>query len=647
MSAIWALLHHDGQPADPAELAAMSAALAQLGPERSGAWQAGPVGLGHRLMSFTPEDLREQQPIRSGDGRLRLVFDGRLDNRPELAQALGLTAEQAREWPDSAFVLRALEEWGEDCPQRLVGGLAFIAWDAPRQRLFAASTPGNSCVLFYHQTPRRLALASMPRGLLALPGVPRKLNETRLAEYLLYSRAYARSSTFFEDIQRLPSGYSLSAEGGAVQVRRYWAPDLAREIRYPRDEDYVAAFNELFERVVADQLRSLTPVGVMLSSGLDSMAVAVTAADQLQARGEKLVSFTSVPDARSTQPVPPGRYGDERAYVLAMAREHANLEAVVVDTDGQWVLDGLEARFEHQEAPPGPAANTVWLDAILRRASERGLRVLLSGLAGNLVVSWTGQGLIAHYLRRGRAGAAWREARALARTGQSRSPWRALLGQGLLPLLPDRVWAAVERLRGRDGEQAGSSIRPSFAAAHGLAPEPAGLNPAERLSADGRRARYGYATGRTAQSMPGWRSQFGVDVRDPTGDQRLVEFCLALPHDQFQRNGQSRWLIRRAMAGRLPPEVLWNPERGLQSSDWLYRLQGRREAAAAALRAVEQDELALRALAVERLRKLVEAWPDPAASGPETKEEYRLLQDGLVAGRFILWARSGGGSGGA
>ena len=98
---------------------------------------------------------------------------------------------------------------GEDCPSHLIGGLAFIVWDRVRARLFAASTPGNCCALFYTHTPHSLAVASLPRGLLALPAVLRRLNERKLAAYLLHDRTGPRSDTFFEGLHRLPGGHTV------------------------------------------------------------------------------------------------------------------------------------------------------------------------------------------------------------------------------------------------------------------------------------------------------------------------------------------------------------------------------------------------------------------------------------------------------
>src|SRR5262245_17036472 len=99
----------------------MSQALAACGPDAAGLWLDESVGLAHRLMCFTPEDRFEKQPLSSADGRRRLVFDGRIDNRRELAQVLAISPADARELPDSALFLRAFERFGDECVRHVVG----------------------------------------------------------------------------------------------------------------------------------------------------------------------------------------------------------------------------------------------------------------------------------------------------------------------------------------------------------------------------------------------------------------------------------------------------------------------------------------------------------------------------------------------
>src|SRR5437879_6172391 len=115
MSAIYGIVNFDRSPVSEADLDPMTRALSAYGPDGGGVWAGGHVGLGQRLMCFTPEDRLERQPLKSPGGEHVLVADARIDNRPELIRELGISGAEAREMPDSAFILRAYAKWGLDC----------------------------------------------------------------------------------------------------------------------------------------------------------------------------------------------------------------------------------------------------------------------------------------------------------------------------------------------------------------------------------------------------------------------------------------------------------------------------------------------------------------------------------------------------
>lgn len=652
MSAIIGLINLNNQPVDRVYLERMRTALAAHTTDGGGMWLQGCVGLGQGLICFTPEDRLERQPLISRDGQRMLVCTARLDNRPELMRDLDISPIHARELPDSVFILRAYETWGEACVSHLVGAFVFAVWNAHTQSLLIARSPMGERVLFYHRTPQTFAFATMPKGLLALPFVSRELNEERLADFLVRHDRDS-SATFYRTISQLPPGHLLTVGHEEVKVRCYWQLDLNREIRFPRDDDYVEAFNELFERVVGDHLRSTTPVGVFMSGGLDSTSIAATAARLLQAQGKRLAAFTEVPRASFDGPFFVDRYADETPFVEAVAQLHENLDLNLVRTDGLIFLHDLDRLFAYAEVPFPNTSNRVWWEAILQRASSQGIRVMLTGMQGNLTMSWDGSGLLVQLLRQGRLGRALHEAQALASSGEARSALRALVGQGVMPQLPIPLWAAIQRLRGKlkespdDPWHAYSPIHPDLVAAQKLEAQDMDINSPylSRFRADTRRLRYHVATTVDIGSDldTGYQAMFGIETRSPTADVRLLEFCLALPEEQYLRDGQPRWLIRRAMADRLPPKVLENRKRGLQAADWYERLSAARETLQAELAGLERSELARRVLDLPRLRRLFEQWPRDGWDELQTYIDYcRVLESGLMAGRFLCWFERGG-----
>lgn len=652
MSAIFGLMHLNGRPAVAGDLDLMNAALSAQGTDGGGIWAQGHIGLGQCLMCFTPEDRFERQPLVGADGQITLVSASRIDNRRELMSKLEIPASEAQELPDSAFILRSYCKWGEACVRHLIGAFVFALWDMREQFLLLARSPIGSAPLFYHATPHLFAFATKAKGLFALPIIPREINPERLSD-LLTNAISKPGTSFFRCINRLQGGHSLIVRREGFKLQQNWRPDLSCELRLPHDEDYVEAFQELFCRVVADHLRSLTPVGVMMSGGLDSTSVAATAAMLLKRENKRLAAFTEVPRAGFDGAIIEGRYADESPFVHAMADMYDNLDLNLIRTDGRFLLQDIDEYLTASEAPFINATNRVWYEAILQESRRQDVRVLLMGSQGNLTISWQGSGLLPQLLRKGRWGRALHEVRAIARQLSGRSTLRTLIGQGLLPLLPTPLWLSVERARRRNNAgkppwQSDSAINPEFAREQRVAAR-ARVNSQYvqfRLRPDTRLHRSKVIElhqDATCDITSGYQAQYGVDMRDPTADVRIIEFCLSLPEEQYLHDGVSRRLIRRAMAERLPVEVLANRQRGLQAADWFERLSGACSEVSTELTRLEQSELARHVLDLERMRQLVKDMPRTVSDAARVIADYRhLLERGLMTGRFLRWFESGG-----
>ena len=138
MSGIGGIYQVDSRAVNREDLECLAEALAHRGPDGSGLWHQGPVGLVQRLLWTTPESCQEKLPLVSRTEDLVLTADARLDNRQELIGVLGLDHRPSGEITDSELILAAYERWGEECPQHLVGDFAWVLWDGRHQTLFAA-----------------------------------------------------------------------------------------------------------------------------------------------------------------------------------------------------------------------------------------------------------------------------------------------------------------------------------------------------------------------------------------------------------------------------------------------------------------------------------------------------------------------------
>jgi len=629
----------------------MRSALAAHGGDGSATWAGHGCGLGQELKRITPEDMAERQPLISRDGQRVLVSDGRIDNRRELSAELGL-AWESPQVPDSAFILAAYERWGDNCARQLIGSFSFAIWDAERKRLLLARSPFGAKTLFYHQTGESVAFATMPKALFALPGVPRALNQQSIADQLVLVPPEPGAS-LYAGISSLEPGHQLTADRHGSRVSAFWTPDLGRELRLRTDQEYEDAFTELFDRVVADQLRSLSPVGMLLSGGLDSASVAAAAAPLLAKRGERLAAFTGAPMIGFRQPDLPGWLLDEAPLAGAVAARHGNVDHLVVRAPGVF-LDDLDRFFEVAEMPYTGTASRVWYEGIMAAAHRRHIGVLLTGKCGNYTVSWPGTGLIRSLVAHGRWGRAWREARAQTPSGGMRSAARVFARGGLVARLPGRAQLAITYkhyddplLDPDDWWSPLSPIDPGFAREQRVAERSRARSCdrwlVRRIDTPAARLRHLMDDVHHISGINGaYAALYGVDLRDPTADARIAQFCLSLPESQCARQGVTRSLVRRAMADRLPAEIAAGTRHGIDTADWFERLSGAASVVRQELRLLERSETARAVLDLPRLRQLADGLESPPPDPYQRMLDYRyVLERGLMMGRFVRWFEDG------
>src|SRR5579872_3771011 len=615
----------------------MLAAQAAYGPHDQASWSGAEIALGRRLFRLTPGDAFDAQPVVGAEGHLVLVADVRLDNREEVLRDLGDVRLDPQRTSDALLLMRAFERWGEGVVDRLVGDYAFAVWDARRRRLTLARDALGQCPLHYHRGAGLFAFASMPKGLHALDEIPRAPDEGAIAAFLAKA-PQTGPATFFKGVDRVEPGCLVVVTPDALQVRRYWRP-RRRELRLPSEQAYVEAFREQLDEATRCRLRGAGDVvGSHLSGGYDSSAVAATAARLLASTGGRLVAFTAVPRPGYEGAAPDGRFGDEGPHAAATAALHDNIEHHRIDRGVATPLDALDRNVELFERPVLNLCNNVWEGAINDAARKHGLTVLLKGDFGNETISSGGPHLVADLFGRVRWMAWRREVAALVAAGAM--DWRTALQTSLRAWLPQPLVGWVNDRFGEEARRAGEEspllpgrLRDARRRARGRLARPGGNDLAARLWAMRRTDLGVYRKG----ALAGW----GLDLRSPTADRRLVEFCLSLPIEQMLRDGVARPLARRALADRLPSQVLNEPRRGHQGVDWHEGLTAARPQIDAELRRLEACGPAADLIDLERLRALATTFPSSGWERADVQIAYRVvLQRGLSGAHFIRSALS-------
>ena len=301
----------------------------------------GAVGLGHRLLWTTPESLHERLPMVSASGNTILTADARIDNRDQVITDLGLGDRAPEYITDSDLILATYEKWGDRCPERLLGDFAFVIWDRHQQTLFCARDHFGVKPLYYYYRPGHLfACASEIKGLHCLPKVPRQLNEVQVADYLA-GISEDKAATYYQNILRLPPAHSATISPQGMRLNCYWSLDPTSELRLGSDEEYAAAYREIFTEAVRCRLRSAFPLGSHLSGGLDSSSVTCVARKLSQQTNTALWHtfsniFEDVPQC------------DERPFINAVLAQRGYIPHYI-HADHLSPLMDLERVFWHQK----------------------------------------------------------------------------------------------------------------------------------------------------------------------------------------------------------------------------------------------------------------------------------------------------------
>jgi asparagine synthase (glutamine-hydrolysing) len=557
------------------------------------------------------------------------VGDIRIDNRSEIAAHFALSPVQADSMHDLDLFTAAWEKWGFRALDHLVGGFAVAMWDeGQRTLILIRDHVGERPIYFIHHGDL-LAFASLPTALRVVPGVDTSLDETYMMEHLALLTG-ARSASFFRNIRRLPPGHFLVFKNGELKLCRYWHPLDAPPTRLSRDEEYAEALVEIFDRAVQARLRTTGGVGSHLSGGMDSGAVTATAA--LHLGTQQLTAFTAVPQQRFGNEAPFGRFGDEGPAAARLAAMYPNIQHKLIDASHGDMLVEVESMGKRLGEPVYNPLNLMWSKAITSEARLLGLTVLLSGSCGNVTLSNGGLIGLSESLRKGN----WLQLMKLVYQLRNRgyTGYRLAASFVLTPIAP--AWLRRQlNADMKNFKMDFSPLRRELISRHDLHARTNAEMFSNLQSVDAYRARtFEYYDAGTHNAVSSLYSQ--VDLRDPTQDKRMFEFCFSIPVEQYLAGGQTRSLVRRAMRGRLPEATLQCRDRGLQSADWFLVMGARLQQMKAELALIRTSPMANRLLDLDRLGNLLENWPTQGFERAEIADSWHYaLSRGIAAGQFI------------
>ena len=587
--------------------------------------------MGHLLMRVTAEEFLDAQPVRDARAGLTLIADARLDNRDELGTALGMDPRRLRESPDSLLLLMAYRRWNKACVEHLIGDFVFVVWDATRRELVLVRDHMGQRAVFYHRGEDFFAFASEPKGLWALPEVPRELSQIGIGRLLVFERGVERG-TGFERISAVPGGTVMTvAAGKAVDMRRYWAP-RADPVHVGRDEAYyVQAYRRVLGEAVACRLRrNIYPAALLFAGGFDSGAIAGLAGPVVTTQGRKLIAVSSVLPSSV-----PDRPGNARRSVELFAQKMPHLDVHFITREGLDIFSGMEAGFLQSARPH--SVNRYTREALERAAKAAGAPVLMEGFGGDYTLNHREPGWLGPHHLRAHVRRFVSEFRAY-RWGTSETFLRALYGQVIRPLLPSRLQRSIRRFRLR---------LPIFGS-----PMPLSATYKRRLCAAGvsfRRGPISRAGDPRLVSLNLLRDKqesathagsvsaaaSGLEFTAPYHDKRVIELALAIPEAIQAKHGRSRHLARTALADVYPAEF---QRRGTANDDlipdFLAMIERVRPRLLDEIDRMQREGYLARYFDFDRMRTML-ARDAPSAEAGE--QAARLATRAVLFGRYIEW----------
>jgi asparagine synthase (glutamine-hydrolysing) len=537
--------------------------ITHRGPDGAGLHTDAQAALGHRRLSIV--DLAGgHQPLANEQDTIWVTYNGEIYNHAAIRSNLQSAGHTYRTRSDTETIVHAYEEWGDDCVQQFRGMFAFGLWDAPRRRFLLVRDRLGVKPVYWSLIPptadrgARLLFASEIKAILASGLITARPNHAVVSE-VLATRYTSGEETLFEGIYKLLPGHRLVYEHGAVRVSQYWDipqsgpdPELSRST----DAELIARFRSLLEESVRLRLMADVPLGMFLSGGIDSSAVAALMA---RAINRPVETFSVAFDDRAFSEL-------EYAREVARAVGANGHEVVVADTD----FFGALPRLVWHEDEPIAHPSSVPLHFVSALARQH-VKVVLTGEGSDELLA--GYGKYPRALLNWKAGAIYER---MLPAGV-----RAAVASSVVPRLPGRLGRYATRSFLAMPREAGAMFLDNFAGIplraqrELLEPLVLGGDPyASSLryfnsgsEASGVLGRLLYTDIKTylvelLMKQDQMSMSTSIESRVPFLDHELVEFAAVLPERMKLQGFTTKRILRESVRGLLPDSILTRPKMG-------------------------------------------------------------------------------------
>tara|TARA_B100001971_G_scaffold129103_1_gene119085 strand:- start:139192 stop:141057 length:1866 start_codon:yes stop_codon:yes gene_type:complete len=374
MCGIVGYLNFNGAPASEPVLKKMTDSIVHRGPDGEGQYTHGVCGLGHRRLSIIDLSNAGAQPMQNDNGRYVISYNGEIYNFKEIRNILKTSGYKFFSNTDTEVVLKAYEEWGEECVKRFNGMFAFAIWDKKEEELFLARDRYGIKPLYYHQSNDRIIFASENKAIFASELVKKEIDKKALVEYMTFQNFFSER-TLFENIKMFPQGFfGKVKKNGRLELKQYW--DF--HFKEPRDrvltyDEYLEELDFLIRQAVNRQLVSDVEIGSYLSGGMDSGSLTCLASQHLP----YIKTFTVGFDLNSASGLELAFDERSKAEHMSYLFKTEHYEMVLKSGDMERCMDKLVYHLEE------PRVGQCYPNFYASKLASKFTKVVLSGAGGD------------------------------------------------------------------------------------------------------------------------------------------------------------------------------------------------------------------------------------------------------------------------
>ncbi len=524
MSAFFIWLELSGQSIDESIARSMLSELDGFGGDAKDLLLNKNVAIGTQLRWTTPEDRGQIQPLYNANETECFVFDGRIDNREHLIAELGVEAEIS----DPSLIFGFLTRFGRARLAEVVGPFVFVLFDMAKGHVLCGRDAMGGRYLSYRCTKDRLIIASSERAFMAHPDVEHKLNEAKVAAWLINHSEHEHTACL-AGVSTLNPGCLLewsARSSNRAEITTFYRPSPSRRVRLSSDRAYATEFRRLLDQAVMRRVRCNGKVGSMLSGGMDSVPVTISAASS----DVDTIAYSWVFDDSPEM--------DERQYSAPLC-EQLGITQQLIQCDSVW--PALDETTHCNPLFPLALHYSEFNQQTFRRAHDDGVTVMLTGLHGDLLYCTDNKQVI-HALSVSGVAAAIKEFASLKKHFRL-SLWSAIKRFLIAPV----TWAQAYI----DNRRLATAVESEILVPEKLALLKKGWHWLYQESQEALRPlQYrivmdGFA-GEDAMLGRHMENKFAIERRYPFRDRDLCEFMLGIPTAQLEKLGVKRPIVKRA-----------------------------------------------------------------------------------------------------